>query len=260
MSDDGSKRPRRRALRYSLRAMLVMVTLLAIVLAYSVSRFAKDRRAVEAILARGGSVTYFDNSSGRVHAERTMLAWLREFVGLRRPYIVRLEGTNVTDEVIRDEVLPLRTLVWVSLFGVRVTDDGLDQLAPLDSLEGVTCLRDGRNEAVFNALDQPSQVEFQQVPLREAMEYLFDLHDMRFEIDQASVPVEYLGGRSTLTGTIKNKQLGVLLDSILAPHDLGWIVAGGRLRITSRAVQDERQARIEKVRAALPQLQALLID
>ncbi len=208
MADDISTRaPRGRWLRYSLRTLLVLVTGLAMVLAYSVSRFANERAAVERLLARRATIVYFDQSYGRVHPGRTLGAWLREFAGLRWPGEVYLEGKEIDDAILRDDVLPLRTLARVGLTGVRVTDEGLGQLSSLESLVGVTCIRDSRNEKVMRELDQATMIEVVNTPLQDCVEYLIDLHDIPIEIDKGAVSAPQWDSRSQLTATVKGKPL-----------------------------------------------------
>ncbi len=249
--------PERRWFRFGLRTMLVLVALLAMILGYSVSRFAAERNAVEKLLARGGKVVYHDNAYGRIHPERTLKAWFLEFAGLRWPGEAYLGGKEVTDEVLRDEILPLRTLTAVGMTSVSVTNEGLGQLRSLKSLATVTCLRDGRNEKVLRELAEPSMVEMRSVPLRDAMDYLTDLHDIKIQID----PVALQESKdAAVTCKLKNLRLSVTLDQLLAPLNLGWIVDNGRLVITTRKVVEAHAQEAAAVNSSLPQVKTLIID
>ena len=198
-----SEAPKRRWLRFSLRTILLLVLVVAVILGYSVSRFARERRAVESILSRYGRVVYHDDAYGRVHPERTLKAWFREFVGLRWPGEVYLEGGSITDDVLRDAVLPLRTVQAVGLTGVAVTNEGLAQLRPLKSLVRVTCLRDSRNEHVLEALDERSYVDMHLTPLRDAMDYFADYHDITIVLDRQAFQLQT--DSMVITGTMKNR-------------------------------------------------------
>ncbi len=260
MTDDDSKKPRRRALRYSLRTLLVLVTLLCVILGNRASQFARQRQAASAIRSRGGTVVYFDDAYGRRGHGSETRAWLREFFGLRWPNIVFLHGDEVTDEVLRDEVLPLRSLAAVGMTDVSVTNEGLGQLSSLESLKYVTCLRDSRSRAVLQALDEQTSIEFQDVPLQDAIEYLADLHGIPIEIDKSAVPAEQLDARSPLTHAIKNKPLRDALDELLPPNEMGWIVTYGKLVITTAAEGEKRRQAVAAVRASLPQVREIEID
>jgi hypothetical protein len=248
---------KRRWFRYGLRTILLLVALVAVILGYSVSRFARQRAAVESILARHGTVVYHDDAYGRVHPERTIYAWFREFVGLRWPGEVYLEGRSVTDDVLRDEVLPLRTVTAVGLTGVSVTNEGLAQLRPLESLASVTCIRDSRNERVLETLDNaPSMVDMRLAPLKDAMDYLTDLHEIAIQLDKEALQQQ----TAPITANIKNQPLSVTLEQLLAPLDLGYIVEGGKIIITTRMTAEDRAREADAVRAALPQIKTLVID
>jgi hypothetical protein len=237
---------------------LILVALLAVILGYSVSRFAKERAAVEAILARGGKVTYFDKSYGPVHPERTLHAWFREFAGLRWPGYVHLEGKGVTNDVLRDEVLPLRTVEAIGLSDVAVTNEGLAQLRSLESLLSVSCLRDRRNGRVLDALYEPSEVDMQFAPVDDAMDYFADLHGITITFD--TEVFRQLTDSSVVTCTLKNQPFSVILDRVLEPLDFGWIVANGWLYITTPETAKRHAREIDAVRASLPQLKTLVID
>jgi hypothetical protein len=58
MREASPARPRRRWFRYSLRTLLLAVTLVAVALAYWVNGAERQRRAVAAIEAAGGTVRY----------------------------------------------------------------------------------------------------------------------------------------------------------------------------------------------------------
>jgi hypothetical protein len=247
---------KRRWFRFGLRSILLLVALVAVVLGYSVSRFARERQAVESILARGGKVKYFDDSYGIVHPERTVYAWFREFVGLRWPGIVYLEGRSVTDDVLRDEILPLRTVTNIGLSGVKVTNEGLAQLRPLGSLDRLTCLRDSRNQPVLAALDEESMVDMRQTPLQDAIDYLADFHEISIQLDKEASQKR----TAPITANIQNQSLSDMLEQLLLPLDLGYIVEGGKVVITSRKVVEERRQEVDAVRAVLPQVKTVVLD
>ncbi len=267
MADDISTRaPRGRWLRYSLRTLLVLVTVFAVTIALRASRVAQQRRAVTALTTAGALVLYFDEGwgsirgYGRVSSDDSATGWMREFLGLRRPGEAYLAGSEITDELLRDRVLPLRTLGVLGLTETAVTRAGLAQLAPLADLRIVTLRSDARHHAITAALHETTIIEFHEVPLHDAIEYLVDLHQIPIEVDRTVIAPEHFDDRHPLTGTFKNKPLYDALTELLAPCDLGWAVRGGKLMITTRAIQDEHDAMIQKVRATLPQVKELIID
>ncbi len=267
MSSDGPTRTRSgRLLRYSLRTLLVFVTLSAVTVAFRASQVSRQRRAVHALESAGGMVGYFDEGwwpvrgYGRVPLDDSAAGWLREFFGLRWPGEVYLKGSSVTDEVLKEYVLPLKTLGVVGLTETSVTNEGLVQLAALPNLSIATLRSNANHDAIWGKLQESTAIEFQDVPLQDAMDYLADLHQISFTIDCTTVSPQHLDGQRPLTATIKNEKLDDALTKLLAPSELGWVISDGKLLITSRAVQDEHDALIESVQAKLPQVKVLLID
>ncbi len=121
-------KPRRRALRFSLRTFFVLLTIGLLILGYRANTVATWRRATVRIEARGGTVLYRDGLASSPEPDEGLGAWFREVAGLRSPSAVYLTGKDVTDEVLRDEVLPLSTLGLLSMSNVSVTNEGLGQL------------------------------------------------------------------------------------------------------------------------------------
>ncbi len=197
---------------------------------------------------------------GRVPPDRTGTGWLREFFALRYPGEVYLQGADVSDQTIRDYVLPLRSLAWLGLTETSVSLGGLAQLAAIPDLRLVILCSDRRHDRLIFELGEPTIIEFQEVPLQDGIDYLVDLHDIPIEIDRAAVSPEHLDGRRPLTGMIQGKKLGEALTELLAPCELGWKIDNGKLMITTRTIQKEHDAMIERVRARLPQVKELVID
>jgi hypothetical protein len=257
---------RRRLFRYSLRTLLVLVTLVAVTIAFRAAQVARQRRAVSALASSGGMVGYFDEGwgplggYGRVPPDDTGTGWLREFFALRYPGEAYLKGADVSDQTIRDYVLPLSSLAWLGFTETSVSHEGLAQLAAMPELRMVTLRSDARHDRLVFELGEPTIIEFQEVPLQDGIDYLVDLHDIPIEIDRAVVSREHLDGRRPLTGVIQNKQLCEALTELLAPCDLGWTICNCKLMITTRSIQEEHDAMVREVKARLPQVKELVID
>ncbi len=211
-------------------------------------------------------MVYFDEGwgplggYGRVPPDGTVPGWLREFFALRYPGEAYLKGADVSDQTIRDYVLPLRSFAWLGFTETSVSHEGLAQLAEMPDLRMVILRSDRHHDLLILALGEPTIIEFQEVPLQDGIDYLVDLHDIPIEIDHAAVSPEHLDGRRPLTGMIQGKKLGEALTELLAPCDLGWKIDNGKLMITRHAIQKEHDAMIERVKARLPQVKQLIID
>lgn len=153
-------RPKRRWLQFSLRTMLVLVLLVAVLcgwLRHKVNQSEQERRAVEAILAMGGKVEYEHEKGGQ--ADPPGPAWLRALLGdyffarvdyvryprgvgdeslvhldrLRHLKTLHLGGTSVTNAGLA-HVTNHRELVGLNLRATSVTDAGIAQLECLPNL------------------------------------------------------------------------------------------------------------------------------
>ncbi len=257
---------RRRWFQFSLRALLVSVTLLAATFAFRASQVARQHRAVQRLVKAGAMVIYHDEGwgpfrgQGRVQSDESASSWLREFLGLRRPGEAYLGGPGITDQTIRDLVLPLRTLVWIDFTETSVSHEGLAQLSEMPDLKLVVLRSDARNHRITNELANPTLIDFHEIPLTDAVAYLADYHGIPIDIDQTQVPAELREGRIGLTGVFKNKPLDESLTELLSPSDLGWISSGGKLLITARSVQQQHKRILDQVHAQLPQVTEVVID
>ncbi|MGD9720933.1 MAG: hypothetical protein AB7O59_23570 [Pirellulales bacterium] len=260
MSEAASVERRRKAWRYSLRGLLVLIAIIAVLLGSRANRFYRERQAAGAIMARGGSVFYHDESYGIVPPERTLTAWWREYWGLRWPGEVSLSGGDVSDHVLVNDVLPLRSLSRLSLIGTAVTHDGLGQLAPLKSLKSLTYVRTRSDLAVLDELRQNTMIEMELVPLEDCVAYLVDLHGIPIEIDEPAAAIARADPRLTISGTYKNRPLAEVLDAMLEPQGWGWAVSDGKLMIAVRLASVIRRGGETSIRKLLPQVQELTAD
>ena len=152
-------RPKRRWLQFSLRTLLVVMTVLCVgpgsYIAYEQQKARRQRTAVEAMEKLGGSIEY-DNARPRRSAAVRWLLGDDTFRNLRRvdfrtsPSITdadlvhlelfpQLDTLDVTDRQVTDAGLAhlagLTNLQRLSLDVAKITDAGLQQLASLTNLQ-----------------------------------------------------------------------------------------------------------------------------
>ena len=142
-------KPRRRWLRFSLKSIGVIATILCIWLGLVSSQAQRQQRAVTRFLALGGKVTFdYQLNSDRNRwglNGQIVPAFVRELIGedyFRTVAIVDL--SNASDAVNDDLKLlqGLPSVQEVSLNGVnRITDDGLVYLAGLNGLKDLSLKR-----------------------------------------------------------------------------------------------------------------------
>ena len=139
-------KPKRRWLSYSLRTMLLLVTLLCVWLGVQVNRANKQRRAVEAIEKLGGAVMYDCEERryrpGGSGSKPPGPAWLRTLIG--RDYfdtVVQVDLVDLYDEDAIDIVLQhaakLPDIQYVGSWSrsPRISDNELVRLKGLTHLE-----------------------------------------------------------------------------------------------------------------------------
>jgi hypothetical protein len=152
-------KPKRRWMQVSLRTTLVVVTLLCVVLSMWVVPAERQRRAVEAIEALDGRVTfeeattsepfvitslrrwfpavYFDEIMGvYLAATRITDAELAQLQGLTSLRRLELDGTQITDPGLV-HLQRLTGLQELYLANTQVTDAGLAHLQEMTSLQGL---------------------------------------------------------------------------------------------------------------------------
>ena len=134
-------KPRRRWFQFSLRTLFVLVTVLCVWLAMTANRARKQREAVAAIEAMGGTVYYDYQIDSTVtflrRAKPDGQKWLRELIG--KEYFVSVYGVNfrntrVTDSDLEHMKMMLTNLQWLNLESTQVTDAGLEHLKGLTKL------------------------------------------------------------------------------------------------------------------------------
>jgi len=201
MSESNQKR---RWLRYSLRSLLVAVTIFCIWLGLRVRQAQRRHEAVAAIWATHAAIS-FDyqwvpgESGPNPDGQPSAPAWLRGLFGddfFRYPALVWLKGDAVPDEFlgqyadvlsevhvlgissdnVTDKslaiVAKISQLQFLELNCPNFTSAGLRQLVPLKRLKGLSSYKDSGNESIALQLDTRGNFDCPGNPLDEAAECL----------------------------------------------------------------------------------------
>jgi hypothetical protein len=160
-------RPRRRLWRFSLRTLLAVVTLVALVLGVWVSRAERQRQAVAAIQAAGGIVRY-DYQAGEapaVYGERPGPDWLCRLLGVDYFADVTLVGLypSATDETVA-HLSGLTSLTCLYLDDTQVGDAGLAHLSGLTNLRVLWLHNTGVGDASLICLSGMSNLQELSLP------------------------------------------------------------------------------------------------
>jgi hypothetical protein len=125
---EAASEPRRRFLRFGLRAVFAIVLLVAVLLAWTKHKAHEQADAVSRLTKAGCTVAFAtDKSLG-------YLEMLRELLGEERPRnVIELDETQVTDAGLA-HLTALKQLKMLDLRKTKVTDAGLAQLKGIATL------------------------------------------------------------------------------------------------------------------------------
>ncbi len=87
---------------------------------------------------------------------------------------------------------------------------------------------------IMNELLSPSRVEFHLVPLEACVEYLADYHGIPIVLDLEELRREEISPQVPITGKLENKRLEDVLQQILLPQQLNFMIEKQKLLITTR--------------------------
>src|SRR5687767_7399199 len=102
-----SEIPKRPWFRYSMRTLLLLMTIVAFCLGYAANQVRIRKQAIDSVMRAGAEVTYLKDNAGNLQLSGP--AWLRSFLGdewFVTPRLVFFRDYSVTD----DKILPVRAL------------------------------------------------------------------------------------------------------------------------------------------------------
>ncbi|MFZ5831465.1 MAG: hypothetical protein ACOY3P_15380 [Planctomycetota bacterium] len=315
-------KPRRRWLQYSLRTLLIVMTLLAVWLAFYTSRARRQARAAKALEEAGAEVLYFNRFQHSANAARFTKPvapdWLRDLLSVdfvdsvrtvvltgNHPNVPRSEPVSDAHLAHLKDLPEVEALILVSRSGsvtnaglahvaklsqlkelmlanpsitdegigqlgalhelrflqlaTSITDAGIEQLQAFRKLERLELAGPGgftRNSRLaINVLESSAPLNFFDVPLSDVLDFVSDLGALPVTIDQEALDEAGLDLDSPVTFTSKGP-LADSLDRVLHHLDLGWMITPDGLVITTKEIADEKQAAINRLKQALPNLKA----
>lgn len=128
------RKPTRRWLQLSIRTVLVFVTLICVALSQWVVPLERRRRAVEAIKALGGAVTFVYSRTNEAFPKAFLRRWLPQaYVDNAEVVDFNFSGIEVTDAEL-DTLQGLTSLKGLDLSNTQITDAGLVHLQKLKSI------------------------------------------------------------------------------------------------------------------------------
>jgi len=90
------------------------------------------------------------------------------------------------------------------------------------------------------ALDQETQLEFPQVPLRDAIQFLADLHDINIIIDETALTDAGVNIDDNVDIVLTGITLRSALRILLEPYDLTYVIEDEVMKITTSEIAEEK--------------------
>jgi hypothetical protein len=92
-----------------------------------------------------------------------------------------------------------------------------------------------REAKIREALDSATTMDFVEIPLQDAVDYIKDLHGIEIQLDGRALEEAGLGSDTPITRTLMGVSLGSALRRILSAYDMSYIVHDGVLLISTPA-------------------------
>ena len=91
---------------------------------------------------------------------------------------------------------------------------------------------DPRDVRIRRQLDDKTQVDFTHTPLKDAIAYLSDFHDIPIKLDAAALKKARINPDLPVTAKLKNVPLEFALWKILAPNKMSFMIKDHVLTVT----------------------------
>lgn len=318
-------------LRFSLRSLVLLLTIACIWLAVVFNQCRRQRRAVEAIVNAGGQVTFDYQERKGEEATPPGPTWLRSILGeelFRTPVEVRIKGEGIDDAFLAEhlpgvssvrrlsirsdlvtdkamsDIAGLEKLNWLHIVSGQITDKGLASLPNFDECElfvlvcprvtdaGMThvaalrkvdtlvlnckpltpdgirrlkglngvrefqSMRDAQNGDAVQVLRNPEDVEFVETPMSAVLEFVSQRHAVPINSEAMSTDLK----SKPFTFSAKGISFADLLDELLDPVQLGFVVENGGIKITSKEAGHAGRAGFRAACETFPNAETLLVD
>jgi hypothetical protein len=93
---------------------------------------------------------------------------------------------------------------------------------------------------IFAALDQPTEFDFQELPLADVVNYFKQKHKIEIVLDSGAINDEGVDANQPITQALKNIRLRSALRLVLAQLDLTYVAGDGYLLITSKTEAESK--------------------
>ncbi len=88
---------------------------------------------------------------------------------------------------------------------------------------------------ILRALEEPTTMDFEETPLKDATDFLKERHEIQIQIDAKALEDAGLGSDTLVTRSLKGVTLASALDLLLGDYHLTYLIRDEVLLITSKA-------------------------
>ncbi|HJT32926.1 MAG TPA: hypothetical protein VJ783_12870 [Pirellulales bacterium] len=174
----------------------------------------------------------------RLDGTKVTVAGLVHLAGMQRLEVLGLSGAAISDEGLA-HLTPLAGLRHLDLSETRISADGLAKLHALPRLERIET--DGTRvtpldllrilprttksvRAILQALDERTEIDVRDLPLRDVFDYLSDKHGISIQFDRRSADKAGVNLGTSVTFSVAGVTLREALEAILKPLGLAMDV------------------------------------
>lgn len=97
-----------------------------------------------------------------------------------------------------------------------------------------------RKAIVLTALDQRSEIDVQECPLQDVIQYLSEIHRVQIQFDRTALDDAGINGDTRVTGTLRGVTLRSLLKLLLGDLKLTYVLGDGYLLITTESEAENK--------------------
>mgnify|MGYP003348309229 CR=1 FL=1 len=109
---------------------------------------------------------------------------------------------------------------------------------------------DSIEDKLVSALDKPTDVDWQELPLEDCLNHLADFHGLPVVVDRAALSAAGVALDQPITLKLKATRLESVLNLLLDPLDLDWTIQDEVLKITTRTWSEDRpEVRVHPIQA-----------
>lgn len=137
-----------------------------------------------------------------------------------------------------------------------VSDSGMEHLIPLAKLERLECHPDLKGANLVGKLVMPVRAKYQETRLMDALDAMSRITKLAMQIDEAALRAASLSASNVKLTVDEKGDLRQTFDAMLSPHGLACVGESGGLLITTKEEAAKRCPGLTLLLEANPKLEA----